>query len=128
MKNSTVTYTVVQMKGGKLRYRGHFVRREAADSHRITLQRNFPDGVFAVVDRTSMTTYRLANGELVYGEYNFVMDLDFLEGLDEVTEVLEEVWELKGVRTLRLPERLVELERQAAVEDAEEGAREGPSG
>lgn len=128
MKNSTATYTVVQMEGGKLRQRGHFVSREAADSHRITLQRNFPDGVFAVVDRTSMTTYRLANGELVYGEYNFVMDLDFLEGLDEVTEVLEEVWELKGVRTLRLPERLVELERQAAAEDAEEGAGKGPSG
>lgn len=41
-----------------------------------------------------MTTYRRADGELVYGEYLFVMQPEFFEDVDEPVEVIKETWTL----------------------------------
>jgi hypothetical protein len=40
------------------------------------------------------TTYRLADGELIFGEYSFVTDPDFFDDCDERIEVIKEVWQL----------------------------------
>lgn len=55
------------------------------------------------MDKTTMTTYRRADGELIYGEFSFVCDTEFFEDADETTEYVEEVWELKAARTFTLP-------------------------
>lgn len=40
----------------------------------------------------TMTTYRCANGDVIYGEYDFVMHEEFFEGTDEPTQVIQEEW------------------------------------
>lgn len=48
-------------------------------------------------ERTEMTTYRMADGSLVWGEYAFVHDPEFFEDGDLV-EVVVETWERVGRR------------------------------
>lgn len=44
------------------------------------------------------TTYRHANGELVYGEYATVGDLDYFDDEDPGVQIIEEVWVLERRR------------------------------
>lgn len=48
-----------------------------------------------------MTTYRLANGEPIYGEYDFVLQTDYFDDADTV-EVVSETWVLLCSDTLIL--------------------------
>lgn len=38
-------------------------------------------------------TFKLADGELVYGEFGWVTDLDFFDDIDEPIELIEERWQ-----------------------------------
>jgi hypothetical protein len=42
-----------------------------------------------------MTTYRMADGSQVYGEYSFVTDLEFFDESDEPVELVKETWILR---------------------------------
>lgn len=46
------------------------------------------------------TTYRMADGSQIYGEYAFVDGPEFFEGVDQPTDVVEETWVLKSSRTV----------------------------
>ena len=37
-------------------------------------------------------TFRMADGSLIYGEYDYVHDTEYFEGADEPVEVIREVW------------------------------------
>jgi hypothetical protein len=49
------------------------------------------------------TTYRMANGDLIYGEYSYVGDLEFFEDSDEPTELVKETWVLVSSEQLTIP-------------------------
>lgn len=40
------------------------------------------------------TTYKMADGSDVWGEYGFVTELDWFEDCDDPTEIAEEAWRL----------------------------------
>lgn len=44
-------------------------------------------------DDQRMTTYKLANGEPVLGEFSWVTDLDYFDDLEEPVEIIEQRWE-----------------------------------
>ena len=44
----------------------------------------------------TMTTYEMANGDDIYGEYRFVCELEYLEGSDEPTDIIKKVWRLES--------------------------------
>lgn len=47
---------------------------------------------------STMTTYRYANGEPVWGDYAHVGDLDYFDDDDPGSEIVEEVWTLVSRR------------------------------
>ncbi len=51
------------------------------------------------------TTYRRADGEMIYGEYTFVTELEWFESDDEPTDLIEETWVLQSARKLTVNER-----------------------
>ncbi len=52
----------------------------------------------------TMTTYRMADGSEIYGEYSWVEDPDYFDGADPPAEVMRERWALVESETLTLPE------------------------
>lgn len=47
---------------------------------------------------TTMTVYRRADGERIWGEYAYVHDLEFFENEDEPVKLIKELWILGGRR------------------------------
>lgn len=45
-------------------------------------------------------TYRLANGDPIWGEYAFVTGTEFFEDVADETEVIKETWLLKETETI----------------------------
>lgn len=43
-------------------------------------------------DANTMTTYRMADGSEVYGEFSIVLDEEYFTEGDEKVEVVKEVW------------------------------------
>lgn len=52
------------------------------------------------VEPKTMTTYRMANGDLIFGEYGFVNDPDYFDEVDQPTEVVREKWSLIEAETI----------------------------
>jgi hypothetical protein len=50
------------------------------------------------------TTYRIANGALIYGEYDYVEDLEYFDGADESCELVKETWVLVSSEIIFYPE------------------------
>lgn len=48
------------------------------------------------LDDKEWTTYKIANGDLVWGEYEWVSDLNFFEEVDEPATLLKETWVCVG--------------------------------
>lgn len=48
----------------------------------------------------SFTTYRMADGSLIYGEFTFVTESEFFDGIDIPTEVVKETWSLVSRETV----------------------------
>ena len=48
------------------------------------------------------TTYRLADGEPIYGEYAWVDDSSYFDDMGEAVEVIVETWQLIDSTTKRL--------------------------
>jgi hypothetical protein len=48
----------------------------------------------------SWTTYRLADGDLIGGEFSFVTDTEFFEERDEPVDVVKETWVLQSSETV----------------------------
>lgn len=46
--------------------------------------------------KNNLTTYRRADGEPIWGEYDFVVNEEFLEEVDEPLDVIKEVWQLSS--------------------------------
>jgi hypothetical protein len=49
-------------------------------------------------------TYRLASGEAIYGEYDYVEQLEYFEGMESV-EVIKDTWVLKASESVILNPR-----------------------
>lgn len=58
-----------------------------------------PEGLQANEPKT-LTTYRLANGEPVFGEYEWVTGPEFFEKCDEPTTVIKEEWVLESAQEI----------------------------
>ena len=56
-----------------------------------------------MVSETTLTTYSLADGELIFGEYSFVTTDDFFDDIDEPTEIIKQVWVLRSEERLLRP-------------------------
>lgn len=42
----------------------------------------------------TMTTYRMADGSQIFGEYSFVTETEFFDDSSEPTELIKETWTL----------------------------------
>ena len=51
----------------------------------------------------TMTTFRRADGELIWGEYRFVGEEEFFDNDFPHTEVVKETWVLRSSEEMRLP-------------------------
>lgn len=59
----------------------------------------------------SWTTYELADGDLIMGEFGWVTDTDFFDDLDDQVEVIRREWKLVKVdRVMFGPPPLTEEE------------------
>lgn len=67
------------------------------------------------------TTYEMADGSLVCGEYAFVTELEFFDDNPEPTELVKAVWVLRSVEPyVVLPPGWEEFQADLAAERAEE--------
>lgn len=53
---------------------------------------NWPHMVAAVDDAEPWTTYKMADGSLIWGEYEWVSDTNFFDDSDEELQVVRERW------------------------------------
>ena len=54
------------------------------------------------------TTYRMKNGDLIYGKYDYVEDLEYFDDADDSCELVKETWVLVSSEHLTYPEREIE--------------------
>ena len=54
------------------------------------------------VECPTMTIYRRADGEPIYGEYDFVTQTEWFEDIDEPVELIMEDWSLTGSKLVTL--------------------------
>lgn len=74
-------------------------------------------------DYVTFDTFKMANGEPVLGEYEFVTGTDgWFDDIDEPVELLHEVWVRVAVQNYTIYPTDWD-ERNAEVEDAQEAAR-----
>jgi len=65
------------------------------------------------------TTYRLADGSMIYGEYSYVDGLDGWWDDDEPVELVKEIWTLVSSERFTYEPPLVQLRREAEADDEE---------
>ena len=71
---------------------------------RAAIDRLYEEGfVIMPPDVATMTTYCLANGELIDGEFSFVTTDDFFGDVDDRTEIVKQVWVLQSEEHIVLP-------------------------
>lgn len=68
-------------------------------------------------DQKLWVTYKLANGDLVGGEYGFVTDDEFFDDIDEPVEVVKQTWRLVSSETVTFKPPWYEDEEPAAGGD-----------
>jgi hypothetical protein len=51
-------------------------------------------------DIKTWTTYKMEDGSLVWGEYSFVTEVEFFEGVTEPTRVIKETWILQDTEVV----------------------------
>lgn len=44
----------------------------------------------------TMTTYQMADGSDIYGEYGWVTETEFFDGADEPTDLIKKTWVLQA--------------------------------